>query len=126
MTTIRHCCISIRSMNKFYKYNVGKYKVVFMKVYSEKPEKLPLILKQSKLVCFDEISLQCPRLGGCVYREDIHIQGLTDQETIDKTLNCYKAVEITEDEYNRVYEKLKALKEFALDTFRDIENENNH
>lgn len=106
-------------MNKYYKYNVGKRKVVFTKVCGENPEHLPAFFKESKLICIKRFSLQ---LTGLIsrFQGEITNEVMIDNETLNNELNCYNAVEISEEDYNLNLEKLKKLRDSVKSVYEDL------
>lgn len=111
-------------MNKFYKYNVGRNKIVFVKVYGENPDHLPSCLRNSKLICIEQYSLQVTGLISR-FKGEISNSILMEREKLEMELRVYKSTEITEDDYNLNLSKLQKLRNVALDVFKELKNYEN-
>lgn len=76
------------------------------KVYDVMPEDMPEVFKKSKLMCYDAVKLEYSMSG--LAEVNIHVHSMTDREGMKKHL--LECVEISEEKFNRLYNKCTNLK----------------
>lgn len=111
-------------MDKYYKYNVGKHKVVFLKVYENKPDDLHKVFIESKLIACEEFSLHYTVIGGKDCRCEISNLKLVAEEDLELKLRVYKAKEITNEDYYTNLDKVTTLRRVFLNLFEGLKDEN--
>lgn len=91
---------SIFSMQtKFFKYKKQINEYIFVKVFSEHPDSAPECFKNSKLKRYDRIIIKKEsNTSGACSKHTL----MCTPEDLEENLKLYKAIEITEEEYNKV------------------------
>lgn len=106
-------------MIKYYKYNVGKRKKVFLKI-SANPEDIAEPFKKFKgFISFKELRIEPANLGSSAAEVFIG-SGMTKQHDIDNRLRLYKAEEISEEEYLDALFKIDSIKQEINRIFKEL------
>lgn len=105
-------------MIKYYKYNIGKRKKVFLKI-SDNSEDIAGPFKKFKgLISFKELRIESANLGGSA---EVFIgSGMTRMSEFEPKFKFYKAEEISEEEYLDALFKIDCIKQEIDRIFKEL------
>lgn len=102
-------------MEKYYKYNQGKRKKIFLKVSEEIPDVWKNLKKS--FISFKEAYITDSKFGLTMVSIS---SGLSDIDQMNKTLQIYKAEEISEEEYLDALFKIDCIKQEIDRIFKEL------